>query len=156
MSVIRDILIGILIVVLQITVFRHLRILGVEPDITIILLFMWMVRYDRTRMLLIAFSIGFFQDMLLDWWGLNMFAKTLTVMLLHPYVPKKNDSTLGIYPFTLYLTLTVFLHQIFLLLMTLFSDSFALGGSNTLFLIGNTLFTSGLGMVAYILSGKRF
>lgn len=155
MSVIRDILIGALIVVLQITVFRHLRIFGIEPDITIILLFMWMVKYDRTPMLSIAFTIGFFQDMLLDWWGLNMFAKTLTVMILHPYVPKKEDSTLGIYPFALYLTLTVFLHQLLLLSITLFSDSFALGSSKFLFLIGNTLFTSGLGLVAYILSGRR-
>ena len=122
MILLRDLLIGLLVVVFQITIFRHLRVLGIEPDITLVLIFLWMVRYDRTKMIILAFLMGIAQDMLLDWWGLNMFANTLTVMILHSIVPKKEDSVLGVYLFSLYLALTVFTHQVIMLSLAEFSE----------------------------------
>jgi rod shape-determining protein MreD len=156
MGMLRDLLIGLLVVILQITIFRHLRVFGFEPDITLVLLFLWMVRYDRTKMLFLAFLIGFAQDMLLDWWGLNMFANTLTVMILHSIVPKKEDSVLGVYLFSLYLGLTVFTHQIIMLSLAQFSNVYSLGDAFFGFLIGTTVFSTVMGILVYLLSGKRF
>ena len=89
MGMLRDLLIGFIVVILQITIFRHLGVFGIQPNITLVLLLVWMVRYNRTKMLFLAFLLGFAQDLLLDWWGLNMFANTLTVMTLHSILPKK-------------------------------------------------------------------
>lgn len=156
MGLIRDVLLGLLVVVVQITIFRHLRFFGIEPDITLVLIFLWMVRYDRTRMLILAFLLGFAQDMLLDWWGLNMFANTLTVMILHSVVPKKEDSVLGVYPFSLYLALTVFTHRVIMLSLAEFSDIYSLGDAFFGFLIGTTVFSTLVGILVYVLTGKRF
>lgn len=156
MGMLRDLIVGLLVVIFQITIFRHLRIFGIEPDITLVLIFLWMVKYDRTRMIILAFLIGFAQDMLLDWWGLNMFANTLTVMILHSIVPKKEDSVLGVYPFSLYLALTVFTHQVIMLSLAEFSDVYSLGDAFFGFLIGTTVFSTLMGILMYVLSGKRF
>jgi rod shape-determining protein MreD len=156
MTLLRDLLIGLLVVVFQITIFRHLRVFGIEPDITLVLIFLWMVRYDRTKMIILAFLLGIAQDMLLDWWGLNMFANTLTVMILHSIVPKKEDSVLGVYPFSLYLALTVFTHQVIMLSLAEFSEVYSLGDAFFGFLIGTTVFSTGMGILVYVLSGKRF
>ncbi len=156
MILLRDLLIGLLVVVFQITIFRHLRVLGIEPDITLVLIFLWMVRYDRTKMIILAFLMGIAQDMLLDWWGLNMFANTLTVMILHSIVPKKEDSVLGVYLFSLYLALTVFTHQVIMLSLAEFSEVYSLGDAFFGFLIGTTVFSTGMGILVYVLSGKRF
>jgi rod shape-determining protein MreD len=156
MGFFRDLIVGLVVVLFQITIFRHLRIFGVEPDITLVLIFLWMVRYDRTRVIVLAFLIGFAQDMLLDWWGLTMFSNTLTVMMLHHIVPKKEDSVLSVYQFSLYLFLIVFTHQVILLTMAEFSNVYSLGDAFFGFLVGTTAFSTMMGILMYVLSGKRF
>lgn len=155
MGILKDIAVGFLVVMLQITIFRHLRVFGLEPDVTILLLFWWMSLYPRTRVLLLGFLIGFMQDMLLDWWGLTMFAKTVTVMVLYGFLPKREDSLPGLSTTGFHLTLCVLLHQTVLVVVAELSDFFSVGGFLGFYLIGNTLFTVGIGMLAHLLSGRR-
>lgn len=156
MSLLRDIVVGALVVALQVTIFRHLRVFGLEPDVTLILLFWWMTLYSRTRVLLLAFLIGFLQDMMMDWWGLTMFAKTSTVMILHGFLPKREDNLPGLSSYTFYLSLCVLLHQVVLVVMAEVSALFSVGGFLGLYLIGNSVFTVLIGVAAYILSGRRY
>lgn len=155
MGALKDLAVGVFVVVLQVTIFRHLRIFGLEPDITILLLFWWMSVYPRTRVLLLGFAIGFLQDMLLDWWGLAMIAKTVTVMALYGFLPRREDNLPGLSNTAFYLTICVLLHQTVLVVVAEMSDMFSVDGFLGFFLIGNTVFTVGIGLLAQLLSGRR-
>jgi len=155
MGIFRDIALGLSVVVLQITIFRHLRVFGVEPDITVLPLFYWMAVYPRTRVLMLAFMVGFVQDLLLDWWGLAMIAKTVTVMVLYGVVPKRSDGLPNLSSSALYLTLCVALHQIVMLTVAGVSDIYVTRGNIGLYLIGNSVFTIAIGMLAQLLAGRR-
>lgn len=156
MGALKDMAVGLLVVTLQITIFRHLRIFGLEPDITILLLFWWMSVYPRTRVLLLGFAIGFVQDMLLDWWGLAMIAKTVTVMALYGFLPRREDHLPGVSTTAFYLTVCVLLHQSVLVMVAELSDMFSVAGFLGFYLIGNTVFTVGIGLLAQLLmSGRR-
>lgn len=155
MGIFRDIAVGITIVVLQIMIFRHLRVFGMEPDVTILLLFYWMTAYPRTRVLILGFTVGFLQDLLLDWWGLAMIAKTVTVMVLYGVVPKRDDGLPNLSSSMLYLALCVALHQIVMLAVAGVSDTYIARGNIGLYLIGNSLFTIGIGLLAQLLAGRR-
>jgi rod shape-determining protein MreD len=155
MGIFKDIAVGVFVVVLQVTIFRHLRVFGVEPDVTILLLFYWMAVYPRTRVLILGFMVGFLQDLLLDWWGLAMIAKTVTVMVMYGVVPKRDDGLPTLSSSALYLTMCVVLHQIVMLTVAGVSDTYIARGNIGLYLIGNSLFTIGIGLLAQLLAGRR-
>jgi rod shape-determining protein MreD len=73
-------------VLLQVFFFQHLSIFSVQPDIVLIFLLWYMTKSTRTAAILMAAFVGFSQDALLDLWGLNMFAKTLLVFIIQPWI----------------------------------------------------------------------
>lgn len=82
---------AIAVVILQVVFFRHLKIFGMQPDIILIFLLWYITKSSRTAAILMAASVGFAQDALLDLWGLNMFAKILTVFLGHSWISNNMD-----------------------------------------------------------------
>lgn len=85
---IKNIGIGLGFLLLQLVIFRHLKIFQVQPDLVLIFLIWYMAFKDRTSALLMAASFGFLQDAMLDLWGLNMFAKTLLIFMSYNFIPR--------------------------------------------------------------------
>lgn len=91
---IRDFGIGLGFIVIQIVLFRHLKVFQMQPDLVLIFLLWLMVRRDRTSVLILAAILGFTQDALLDLWGLNMFSKVLTAFIGYNLIPKSSEGRL--------------------------------------------------------------
>ncbi len=81
-------------VVVQIILFRHLKIFDVQPDLVLLFLLWYMSRSDRTSAILMGAFLGLAQDAMLDLWGLNMFAKTLIAFMGHHLLPRGGDTRL--------------------------------------------------------------
>lgn len=90
----KNIGIGLGFLLIQITLFRHLKIFQMQPDLVLIFLVWYMAQKDRTSALLMAAGLGFMQDALLDFWGLNMFSKTLLVFIGYNFIPKSSKARL--------------------------------------------------------------
>lgn len=84
----KNIGIGLGFLLLQLVIFRHLKIFQVQPDLVLIFLIWYMARADRTSALLMAAGFGFLQDAMLDLWGLNMFSKTLLIFMSYHFIPR--------------------------------------------------------------------
>lgn len=91
---IKNIGIGVGFLLIQVVLFRHLKIFQLQPDLVLIFLLWYMARKDRTSALLMAAGLGFLQDALLDFWGLNMFAKTLLIFISYNFIPKGSKKLL--------------------------------------------------------------
>jgi rod shape-determining protein MreD len=91
---IKDIGVGLGFLLLQILLFRHLKIFQMQPDLVLIFLVWYMARKDRTSALLMAAGFGFLQDAMLDLWGLNMFAKTLLIFISYNFIPRRSKRLL--------------------------------------------------------------
>lgn len=83
--------IGVGFLLLQVVLFRHLKIYEMQPDLVLIFLLWYISRRDRTSALLMAAGLGLLQDALLDLWGLNMFSKTLLTFIGYNFIPKSSE-----------------------------------------------------------------
>lgn len=134
--------IGVLFLLLQIVLFRHLSIYQMQPDLVIIFLAWFMSRQNRTAALLMAALLGFLQDFLLDLWGLHMFTKTLLVYLSHRFIPQHQKTPLSIGPVFLTVLAVAVLHNIIFLGLNLFIQNYS---AEILFwrhLLGSSLYTA--------------
>ncbi len=82
---------AIAVVILQVVFFRHLKIFSMQPDIILVFLLWFMTKSSRTASILLAASMGFAQDALLDLWGLNMFSKTVLAFAAHSWIANNMD-----------------------------------------------------------------
>lgn len=83
--------IGFGVIFIQLTLFRHLKIYNMQPDLIIIYLLWVATKKDRTSAIILAAVLGFTQDALLDLWGLNMFSKTLLIFAGYNFIPKSSN-----------------------------------------------------------------
>jgi len=138
----KNIGIGIGFLLIQIILFRHLKIFKMQPDLVLIFLVWYMARSDRTAALFMAAGLGLLQDAMLDFWGLNMFSKTLLVFIGYNFIPKGSKSRLLVGQVFLTIFIASILHNlIFLGLNTLIQNY-----SAEIFfwrnLLGNSLYTA--------------
>jgi rod shape-determining protein MreD len=139
---IKNIGIGIGFLLLQILLFRHLKIFQMQPDLVLIFLIWYMARKDRTAALFMAAGLGFLQDALLDLWGLNMFAKTLLTFIGFNFVPKNSKKRLLVGQIFLTVLIASFLHNLIFLGLNTLIKSY---GAEFYFwrqLLGNSLYTA--------------
>lgn len=146
----KNIGLGILFLLAQVTLFRHLKIYQIQPDLVLIFVIWFMARNDRTAALLTAAGLGFMQDALLDLWGLNMFSKTLLVFITYNFIPRNTKKQLLIGQVFLTVLIVGLLHNfIFLGLNTLIENYTA-----ELFfwrqLFGNSLYTAVVAAIIYL------
>lgn len=74
---IRDGLIGLLLLILQLVIFQHLPILGGRPDLILVYLIWISTRISKFQTLIVVFVSSFLLDAAQDLWGLHMFSNTL-------------------------------------------------------------------------------
>ena len=87
---------GLILVLLQVTVFNHICLFGVAvPVIFIYLIFRLPVTLSLNIVLTISFFLGLIIDVFSDTYGMNTIACTVTAMLRKPilrlYVPREED-----------------------------------------------------------------
>lgn len=138
----KNIGLGIGFVLIQILLFRHLKIFQMQPDLVLIFVIWYMMRKDRTSALLMAAGLGFLQDALLDMWGLHMFTKTLLTFIIYNFIPQnlKNRLLVG-QVFLTVLLISVFHNLIFLLLNVLIIN-YSAEGLFWRHLLGNSSYTA--------------
>lgn len=149
------ILVGILIMIGQIMIFRHLRIFNAEPDLVLVFI-LWVAHHlDRTRSLLFAAVFGLLQDALLDLWGLNMFAKTAMMMICYNLIPKSFESKPQLGQIITIVFGITFLHNLILIGLTGFVQSMSTWAHFTEIIVGNTVFTTFVGVFLYFFKPEQ-
>ncbi|HKJ44469.1 MAG TPA: rod shape-determining protein MreD [Balneolales bacterium] len=146
----KDLLLGIACIVIQIVIFRHLKIYGIQPDIVLLYVIWLMTRRDRTSVIIIAAILGFGQDALLNLWGLNMFAKTLVAFAGYNFMPKQAESRLLTSQVFILLFIIALFHNIIFIGLASFIKSYATGLFFWYFLIGGSLYTAIVGSIVYL------
>lgn len=138
----KNIGIGIGFLLIQVTLFRHLKIFQMQPDLVLIFLIWYMSRKDRTAALLMAAGLGFLQDALLDLWGLNMFSKTLLTFISYNFIPKGSDRQLLIGQIFLTIIIVSGLHNLIFLGLNAAIQNYSAEIFFWRHLFGNSLYTA--------------
>ena len=149
----KDIGLGILFLLVQIMLFRHLKIYQVQPDLVLIFLLWYAARNERTSAILMAAGFGFLQDALLDLWGLNMFAKTLLIFISYNFIPKKSKQLL-IGQVFLTILIASLLHNIIFLGLNAAIENYTAEIFFWRHLFGNSLYTAVIAGVIYLFRSR--
>lgn len=145
---------GLVFLLLQIILFRHLSIFYAQPDIILIFLVWFMSNKNRTAALLMAALLGFLQDFFLDLWGLHMFTKTLLVYISHRFIPKAPKTNLSIGPVFLTILLAALLHNLIFLGLNMIVQNYT---AETLFwhhILGSSVYSATVASVIYLFRTK--
>lgn len=148
---------GIVLVIVELLLLKHLPVFGVHADILLLMLLSKSRYINRTEAILLAAGLGFFQDALFDFWGLNMAAKLLTIFLLHPFLYRKKDSEpLPLQVFVTILAASI-LHGLMFSFLSSFSDAFSAERFFIEILLVKSLYNSVLGVIlfSFFSAGKK-
>jgi rod shape-determining protein MreD len=151
-STLRYLLWGTGFLLLQIVIFRHLSILGAEPDVVLLFLLWLTTRKNRTACLLFAAGLGLAQDALLDLWGLHMFSKTLLIMLVYNFLPRATDTRLSIIQVFTTVLIASLIHYLVFMLLGYLVETYATDAYFYIYWIGNSLYTAIAGSLIYLLT----
>lgn len=150
----KDFLIGLSFIIADVLIFQHLSLFGAVPDPLLIYLLWMALKYDRVKLILFAASLGFLQDALFDFWGLNMFAKTLLCFFAFNFLNRRMEGRLVIWQVFLIIAVSAFFHNIIFLGLATFVEAYATGFSPIIFVLGNSLYTALLGAMLFIFKGN--
>ena len=142
---------GMAAVLVQVLIFKHLSYGPIQADFTLLALIWVIATQKRTAALLFAAYTGFLHDFFLDYWGLNLLAKTLTTLIVYAYIPRLEEAKLFFTQVFLILFSVALLHNLFYLISALFAQAYQ---AETVFfqiLFGSSLVTAALGSIIYIL-----
>lgn len=146
----RNIGLGILFLLVQVVLFRHLKILQVQPDLVLIFLLWYAARQDRTAAVLMAAGFGFLQDALLDLWGMNMFTKTLLIFISYNFIPKNTKKQLLIGQVFLSVFIAALVHNFIFLGLNTLIENYTAEIFFWRHLLGNSLYTAVIAGVIYL------
>lgn len=138
----KNIGLGIGFLLIQVMLFRHLKIYQIQPDLVLIFTIWFLTHNDRTSALLMAAGLGFMQDALLDLWGLNMFAKTLLTFICYNYIPKGLKKRLLVGQVFLIILIVGLIHNLIFLGLNILIENYS---AEVLFwrqLLGSSLYTA--------------
>jgi rod shape-determining protein MreD len=147
-ELLRDIFWGLFMLFMQLAVFRHLQIFGIQADVVLIYCLYQINRRNRTTALLLAAGVGLLQDAFLDLWGMNLFSKTLTVYILSYIIRATEEVRMPTVQVFAAVFASSFLHNLIFLLLAYFSESYS---ANVIFwslLLGSSLYSA---MIATLL-----
>jgi len=154
-SIFKYLITGILLLIGQVIIFRHLQIFGSEPDMVFIFVLFFAHYFDRTRSLIIAAVFGLAYDAFLDLWGLHMFAKVLTVMLFYQLIPRPEESKPQAAQVLLIMLVLTFFHNGVFLGVSAFVQSLSTMAHFWEILIGKTVFTTIVGTFLYFFKSEQ-
>lgn len=141
-ELLRDLFWGLVFLILQLILFRHLSIFNIQVDAVLIYCLFQINKRDRTSAILICALFGLLQDSLLDLWGLNLFAKTLTAYILTFIVNATDEVRMPTIQVLGAVFLSCLLHNSIFLSVAYFSESHAVSVVFWEMLIGNSLYTA--------------
>lgn len=153
-GIIKDFLLGLFFIFLEVVIFQHLTFFGINPDPLLIYLLWLSLKYDRFNIIIFAAVLGFVQDALFDYWGLNMFSKTLLFFMFYKLLNRFSNKRLLIWQVAVIILGVSLIHNIFFLGLSNFSNVYATGSVPILFLFGNSLYTAVLGSMLFIFKGN--
>lgn len=150
----RDFLVGIVFILAEVLIFQHLSFFGAMPDPLLVYLMWLAMKYDRAQLVIFAAILGLTQDALFDFWGLNMFTKTLIFFMIFNFVNRWKEGRLLIWQIFLILFSVAILHNVIFLGLSSFIEAYASGFAPIIFIVGNSLYTALLGAVLFIFKGN--
>lgn len=133
---------GIAVVILQVIFFRHLQVFTMQPDVVLLFLLWFMMKSDRTGVILMAALLGFLQDALLDVWGLNMFTKVLISFIGYSVITKNVDERGQLPRILAIVCLAALFHNLIFLILSSLTKTYT---AELLFWrqwIGNSIYTT--------------
>jgi len=146
----RILLIGLGIVVLQIMLFRNLRIFNAEADLVLVYILWVCMKKNKTESLLYAGLFGFLQDSFTDLWGLHMFSKTLLVFILHSFLNRISENRFIFWQIFLIILAAAFLHNLIFFSVSLFTEVYATEYVLWSILFVSSIFTAILGSFLHL------
>jgi len=147
---VRDLLIGLIFLAIQVILFRHLQIYNAESDLILIYLLWLCTKKDRTEVLLYAACFGFLLDSLTDLWGLHTFSKTLLIFLIHNYLNKVSENRFILWQIFLIILAASFLHNLILIALSTFVELYSSSLIAWSMLIVGSLYTAIIGSFLYL------
>ena len=149
-ELLRDLLWGLLFLFLQLAVFRHLSIFGMQIDAVLIYCLYLVNRRDRTTAIMMCAFLGLSQDAFLDLWGLNLFSKTLTAYVLTFFVRATEEVRMPTIQVFLAISVANILHNLIFLMVAHFSESHAVNVIFWRHLIGSSIYTATVGTLMHL------
>ena len=146
----RDILFGILFIILDILFFRHLSLFGLHID-PLLFYLLWLIpNYDRLPLILITAGLALLQDAAFDYWGMMMFSKTLLIFLIFNPVKARAENQLLIWQIFLFIFAAGIIHNIIFFVLASFFTAYATNYSPFIIIGGNAFYTALVGSLIYI------
>lgn len=150
LTVVKDIGIGVLFVIIQVLFFQHLTIFNTTAD-PIIFYLLWIVsKYERKQLLLFAAFLGLLQDAFFDFWGMYMFAKTLSIFLTFSFIKKRSENQLLLWQVFTVILVCALIHNIIFLGLASFFNAYAVNYSPFLLTFGNAIYTAVVGIIVFV------
>jgi rod shape-determining protein MreD len=150
----KDVLIGFIFILAEALIFQHLSFIGATPD-PLLLFVLWLaMKYDRLKLVLIVAGLSLVQDALFDFWGLNMFSKTLLCFMIFNFVNRRKESRLLIWQIFLVIFMASVIHNLIFLGLTSFIEAYTTGFFPIIFVLGNSLYTALVGAMLFIFKGN--
>ena len=148
-QLVKDIIIGIAFVLLDLLFFQHLKLFGTSID-PLLFYLLWLIgRYERTPLLLITAGLALLQDAILDLWGIMMFSKTLLMFLIYNFVKLRSDNQLLLWQIFLVIFAAGTLHNIIFFGLSSFFTAYA-NYAPFLQIVGNAGYTAIVGSIIYV------
>ncbi|MDZ7807448.1 MAG: rod shape-determining protein MreD [Gracilimonas sp.] len=151
---VKDLLIGLSFIFVEVLIFQHLSFFGATPDPLLIFLLWAAMKYDRVQLVIITAVLALFQDALFDFWGLNMFSKVLLMFFAYNFLNRQRESRLLVWQIFLVILITAFFHNLIFLGLSSFIEAYSSGFSPIIFLLLNSLYTATLGAMLFIFKGN--
>lgn len=147
-------MLGIGVVFIQVVLLRHLTIFNAESDLVLLFALWICTKVPKTEAILITAFAAFFQDALIDLWGLNLFSKVLTVFILHNFLNRTSESSFLFWQIFLIVLGASFLHNLLFYIVSSLSGIFASEYIMVSLLLVSTLFTAILGGFLHLVRSR--
>ena len=146
-----DLLLALLFVLAQISMFRHLSIWGLQADV-LLLFSLWIAMMrPRTYALLLTAAAALGLDIITDTWGVHLFAKVLLVMLVHGFVQRQAENKLSGSQWFIVLLSVLLLYNLVFLGVSIFAGIYDGRLSFIIYWIGNSLYTAVVGILFFLM-----
>lgn len=146
-----DLILALLFVLAQITMFRNLDIWGLKADVVLLFVLWIAMMRSRTYALLITGAAALTLDILTDNWGTHLFSKALIIMLTHSFISFQAENKLSASQWFLVLFSIVLLYNLIFLGISMFAGIYDAKLAFIIYWIGNSLYTSVIGILLFLM-----
>lgn len=146
-----DVLLSLVFVLAQISMFRHLSIWGLQADI-VVLFSLWIAMMrPRTYALLLTAAASLSLDILTDTWGVHLFSKVLLVLLVHGFLQRQAENKLSGSQWFIVLFGILLLYNLVFLGISIFAGIYDARLAFIIYWIGNSFYTAVIGILFFLM-----